>query len=55
VDSISPTSVTLSWNHRPHRGIVDGYVVEIDPRDGTEIDPDNPADKGRQFINLTPG
>ena len=55
VDSITPTSVTLSWNHRTHRGLVDGYVIEIDPRDGTEIDPENAMEKGRGFINLTPG
>ena len=45
----------MTWIKQPHRGIIDGFVVELDPKEGTEINPGNPADKGRRIINLTPG
>ena len=52
--NLSSTSVTLSWEH-PHRGILDGFVVETDPSDGVVREMENLESKWRQIDQLIPG
>lgn len=54
VISISPTSATLSWDN-PHRGTLDGFVVEINPPEGRVVENESPEMKWRLIENLTPG
>nr|XP_026690447.1 mucin-5AC-like [Ciona intestinalis] len=54
IDHLTSTTANLSWGE-PHRGIYDGFVVEIDPVDGGVEQPGLPTDKRRNLFGLTPG
>ncbi|XP_076813407.1 uncharacterized protein LOC143459966 [Clavelina lepadiformis] len=53
-ESVQPTEVTLSWDE-PYRGILDGFVLELDPIEGTVIEPDDLTKKRRVIQDLVPG
>ena len=55
MQAITPVAVSLSWN-QPHRGVLDNFIVEVDPVEGSRVlEPSNLARKERVIADLTPG